>query len=341
MYTKEDINKIFSYFDLEYQEAGNTYILSTYCHHHDGTGHKKLYVYFNDDSIIFRCFSNCGSMSVEGFVERYKGLNYHEAKLLIDEILDRSINGFDKLYREEELENTFIRKEKKTFKINQVVDDHVLNSFYQIPYEGWVKEGISSKTQRKFNIRFNIEHNFIIIPQLNEYGQLVGVRRRALNEFDIEHSGKYKPVFASGRWYNADSSTILYGLFENKDNIKRSKKAIIFEAEKSVMQLDTFYNGTAPAVALFGSNMSSYQANLLRKLGVEELVVALDKEYQDEHSYKTYLKVLTKKFKIFQPFFTITFVLDDFNSSLLDYKDSPSDKGKETFEKLFRKRKIL
>ena len=107
------------------------------------------------------------------------------------------------------------------------------------------------------------------------------------------------------------------------------------------MQLDTFYNGAAPAVALYGSNMSDYQANLLRKLGTEELIVALDKEYKNEHEYNTYLKVLTKKFEKFQSFFTITFVLDDFNSSLLGYKDSPSDHGKEVFEKLLRRRKIL
>lgn len=340
-YTKDNIDKVISYFGLEFQDIGNAYVLPTYCHHQDGSGHKKLYIYFNEESIIFLCFSNCGTMSLEKFIERYRDCNYFDAKRIIDEILDRSLNSFDHLYKEEALENPFVRKEKKTFKANQVVDDSVLNSFYKIPYGGWIEENIASKTQRKFNIRFDVEHNSIIIPQLNEDGQLVGIRRRALNEFDIERDGKYKPIFASGKWYDANSSTILYGLFENKENIKRSKKAIVFEAEKSVMQLDTFYNGSAPAVALYGSNISSYQADLLRKLGVEELIVALDKEYQNEHEYKTYLKVLTKKFKNFQPFFTITFVLDDFNSSLLNYKDSPSDHGKETFEKLFRRRKIL
>lgn len=341
MYTKEDINKILSYFDLEYKDIGNAYVMKTVCHNHDGTGSEKLYIYFNEDAVVFHCYTSCGTMSLEKFVERYKDLNYYDAKRLIDEILDRSLNGFDHLYQEQELENPFVRKEKKTFKVNQVVDDSVLNSFYPIPYGGWVKEGISGKTQKRFGIRYDVFHNAVIIPQLNENGQLVGIRRRALNEFDIENSGKYKPIFANGRWFNSDSSTILYGLFENKENIIKSKKAIIFEAEKSVLQLDTFYNGSAPAVALFGSNMSSYQADLLRKLGVEELIVALDKEYQNEHEYQTYLKVLVKKFKNFQSFFTVTFVLDDFNSSLLDYKDSPSDKGKETFEKLFRKRIIL
>ena len=340
-YTKEDIDKVITYFGLDYQDIGNAYVLPTYCHHHDSLGSKKLYIYFNEDAVVFHCFTSCGSMTLEKFIERYKNLNYYDAKRLIDEILDRSLNSFDRLYKEEALENPFVRKEKKTFKVNQVVDDSVLNRFYPIPCSGWVSEGISGKTQRKFGIRFDIEHNCIIIPQLNGDGQLVGIRRRALNKSDIEYSGKYKPIFANGRWFNSDTSTILYGLFENKENIKRSKKAIVFEAEKSVMQLDSFYNGAAPAVALYGSNMSSYQANLLRKLGVEELVVALDKEYQNEHEYKTYLKVLVKKFKNFQSFFTITFILDDFNSSLLNYKDSPSDPGKETFEKLLRRRIIL
>ncbi len=340
-YSKEDIRKIFDYFSLDYEDTGENLILPTYCHHQEGGGHKKLYIYFNEDAAVFHCYTSCGSMTLEKFIEKYRGCNCYEAKKLIDEILDRSIDGFNNLYKEEALELPFATKKKKDFKVNEVIDDSVLNSFYPIPYSGWFNEGISHRTQKKFNIRFDVVHNAIIIPQLNENGQLVGVRRRALNESDIELEGKYKPIFANGRWLNADTSTIFYGLFENKENITRSKKAIVFEAEKSVMQLDTFYNGAAPSVALFGSNMSDYQADLLRKLGVEELIVALDKEYQDERSYRTYLKVLVKKFQKFQSFFTITFVLDNYNSSLLGYKDSPSDHGKEVFEKLLRRRIIL
>lgn len=342
MYTKEDIDKIISYFGLEYKEVNNAYVLRTVCHNHqDGVGSEKLFVYFNDDSVILHCYTNCGSMTLEGFVERYQNCSYFDAKKLIDEILDRSVDGFDKLYKEELLEMPFATKKKKEFKVNEPIDDSVLNCFYPISYGGWTEEGISHRTQKKFNIRFDIARQAVIIPQLNEDGKLVGIRRRALNESDIERDGKYKPVYINGRWLNADTSTILYGLFENKENIAKSKKAIVFEAEKSVMQLDTFYNGMAPAVALYGSSISDYQADLLRKLGVEELIVALDKEYQNEREYKTYLKVLVKKFQKFQSFFTVTFVLDDFNSSLLGYKDSPSDRGKETFEKLLRRRKIL
>lgn len=340
-YTKDDIDKVISYFGLEYQEAGDAYVLPTYCHHHDNTGSKKLFIYFNEESVVFHCYTRCGSMGLEKFIEKYQNCSYPEAKRLIGEILDRNIDGFNRLYKEEALELPFATRKKKDLKANKAIDNSVLNRFYPIPYAGWISENISYRTQKKFNVRFDIERQAVIIPQLNENGQLVGVRRRALNESDIENNGKYKPIFAKNKWYNADTSTILYGLFENKENITRSKKVVVFEAEKSVMQLDTFYNGTAPAVALYGSNMSDYQADMLRNLGVEELIVALDKEYQDERSYQTYLKVLVKKFKKFQPFFTITFVLDNFNSSLLNYKDSPSDHGKETFEKLLRRRIIL
>lgn len=342
IYTRKDIDKIIAYFGLEYQEAGNAYVLRTVCHNRqNGTGSEKLFIYFNDDSVVFHCYTRCGSMRLEEFIEKYRNCNYFEAKKIIDEILDRKVDGFSNLFKEELLEMPFATKKKKDFKVNKAIDNSVLNSFYSIPYGQWVNEGISHRTQKKFNIHFDIEHQAVIIPQLNEDGQLVGVRRRALNQSDIEHEGKYKPIFANGRWLNADTSSILYGLFENKENIVKSKKTIVFEAEKSVMQMDTFYNGTAPAVALYGSSISDYQANLLRRLGAEELIVALDKEYRNEREYKTYLKVLVKKFQKFQPFFTITFVLDDFNSSLLGYKDSPSDHGKKTFEKLLRKRKIL
>ena len=149
MYTKEDINKILSYFDLEYKDIGNTYVLPTYCHHHEGAGSKKLFIYFNDDSVVFHCYTNCGTLTLESFIERYQNCSYFDAKRLIDEILDRtSLNGFDNLYKEEALEIPFAIKKKKDFKVNKTIDDSVLNSFYPIPYGGWIGENISYRTQK-------------------------------------------------------------------------------------------------------------------------------------------------------------------------------------------------
>ena len=129
VYTREDVDKIISYIGLEYQDINNSYVLPTYCHHQQDIGHKKLYIYFNDESVVFHCYTNCGTMTLEGFVERYQNCSYFEAKRLINEILDRSINGFKNLYKGEALETPFATKKKKGFKVNEAIDDSVLNCF--------------------------------------------------------------------------------------------------------------------------------------------------------------------------------------------------------------------
>ena len=45
-YSKEDIKKVLDYFNLDYEDSGENFILPTYCHHQEGGGHKKLYIYF-------------------------------------------------------------------------------------------------------------------------------------------------------------------------------------------------------------------------------------------------------------------------------------------------------
>ena len=63
-YTKDDIDRIFSFFGLDYKEVNNAYVLRTVCHNHqDGIGSEKLFVYFNDESVVFHCYTNCGTMT--------------------------------------------------------------------------------------------------------------------------------------------------------------------------------------------------------------------------------------------------------------------------------------
>ena len=54
----------------------------------------------------------------------------------------------------------------------------------------------------KFNIRYSISQNKIIIPHYNVNGELVGIRGRALNTQDIEQFGKYMPVQIENKWYS-------------------------------------------------------------------------------------------------------------------------------------------
>ena len=81
----------------------------------------------------------------------------------------------------------------------------------------WLEDGISKEAMDKYDIRFSIPQNKIIIPHYNVYGELVGIRGRALDPYEIEFVGKYMPVQIEGKWYAHPLSMNLYGLNYNKD----------------------------------------------------------------------------------------------------------------------------
>jgi hypothetical protein len=51
------------------------------------------------------------------------------------------------------------------------------------------RDGITRAAMDKYNIRFSISQNKIIIPHYNVFGQLVGIRGRALNHGRLKISG--------------------------------------------------------------------------------------------------------------------------------------------------------
>ena len=46
----------------------------------------------------------------------------------------------------------------------------------------------------KFQIKFLLSQNKIVIPHFDINGRLVGIRGRALEKKEIEESGKYRPI---------------------------------------------------------------------------------------------------------------------------------------------------
>ena len=84
---------------------------------------------------------------------------------------------------------------------------------------------------RKHNIKYYPTDNSIIIPHYNVDDKLIGIRSRSLAGSDIELFGKYRPAIINGKMYNHPLSFALYGLNWNKQQIKKIRKAIIFEGE--------------------------------------------------------------------------------------------------------------
>ena len=189
----------------------------------------------------------------------------------------------------------------------------------------------------KFNIFYSISQNKIIIPHYDIDGRLVGIRGRALNEWEVENVGKYAPIRIENTWYKHPLSMNLYGLNVNRKNIQAHGLCFLFESEKAVMQMEGFHLPNC-SVAVCGSNFNKYQLNILMKTcAPHEIILCFDKEeLPGEDKYFNKLWNICQKYKNYCNF---SFIYD--REGLLDLKDSPTDKGEETFIKLVGKRVIV
>ena len=91
-------------------------------------------------------------------------------------------------------------------------------------------------------------------------------------------------------------------------------------------------------MAICGSSFINYQAWLLIQQGAKEIIICLDKQFQEtgDDEFKKLVKNLKGIHNKYGKYATISFAFDKDN--LLGYKDSPIDKGKETFIELYKRR---
>ena len=133
----------------------------------------------------------------------------------------------------------------------------------------------------------------------------------------------------------------LYGLHVVKDKIKQCKKIMLVEAEKSVLQAYSYFRDDSFVVGLCGFNITFTQIKImLKELKVEEVIVGFDRDYEEADSFEAtaYYQKIIKKVAPLVPYCRVYLVLD--KKDRLGYKDSPTDKGKDTLIELM-KEKIL
>lgn len=317
-------------------------MFNTVCHNHDEMGKKKLQ--YHVDTKTFYCYTECFYIgNIFNLVQKAKNLEFDAAYRYVCTFLGIHISTLKHGFGMEKLNDSFIYyldREYEEDKLPEVFDDKVLNKFWSnLFHHSWIDDFITKDVMKRFNIRFDISGNRIIIPHYNEDGNLIGIKCRNLNKDKVDEGKKYMPIVVNDIMYNYSTSMNLYGLNMNKETIKKYKKCIIGESEKFVMQHFSFY-GESYAAAVSGSTISKYQIDLLLKYGVQEVIIALDKEFKNEDEEQVYRDKIQRAFvNELIPYFTVSIMWDTDN--LLDLKMSPTDKGKYIFEKLFKKRIIL
>lgn len=352
--TTDDVVDVLLALGSDYPKVNEEYLVfQTVCHHYpkDNMSY-KLYYYL--ESGIFKCYTGRqGAYDIYGLVQdtlKYRGIDI-SLEGAIEYVVNHSavsvgftiggVNKSDPHYSWDFIDEykSAMNKGKKSIQSLKPYSSHVLDIYKNFYYEGWLEENISFKAMKKFNIKYSILDNRIVIPHYDIYGNLIGIRGRALREEEIESGYKYMPMTIQNKLYSHPTSMNLYGIYRNKSTIRKQRQCVIFESEKSVLKAESIYPDENYTLALAGKSFSDQQIKILLHLNVNRVILALDKDYIDFYSergqecYNNMLKVANE----LKPYFSVYLMVDD--KDLLKEKNSPIDQGKEIFEKLY-KRKI-
>ena len=120
------------------------------------------------------------------------------------------------------------------------------------------------------------------------------------------------------------------------------KKVIVFEAEKSVLKFASYFGWDKNiTVGCNGSNISRYHLQQVLDAGAEEMIIALDRQFQEigDEEYIHLMLNLQKMSEKYKNDIKVSIIFD--KDMLTNYKDSPIDDGPELFQKLYNERTQL
>src|SRR5205085_11105348 len=124
-------------------------------------------------------------------------------------------------------------------------------------------------------------------------------------------------------------SKTLYGFVENYNSILEKKFVMIGESEKFALQCNS--KGLNTGLGLGGSFMSELQANHVKSLFPETILIAMDEGLSEEHSYEIAKQCKSDKYYKNK----VGYIFDKENEYLpKDSKLAPSDLDKNTLKLL-------
>lgn len=314
----------------EFEDKGRYIQFRTICHNVNESNAGFNLSYYKD-SFRFYCFSNCHSMDIFTLVKkRWELLEEEDSHFenIVNWVINHCQIDLDDITPQYK---AAIDPKDYQNKTNEIVlpekSNKVLDSFTNYYPIEWLNDGISKETMDKFNIKYSISRNAIIIPHYDVHNRLIGIRRRALNEEEAA-SAKYKPLYIEGTSYSHPLGYNLYGLNHIREEAKIQRRVIVAEGEKSVLQAETLWGKNNVVVAVCGSKINRWQVHLIMKYcNPSEIIIAFDKglDLKQIHS-------MCEKYSIYCDF---SYVSDPFNK--LNDKESPFDR-KDILEELIQTR---
>lgn len=348
--TQQDYDNIMR--KLGANKRGNRY--TTICHN---INPKNYFLSYSDDNRLFHCFSECNcSFNLLNLIKkRFEVLNepksFFQCVKWLCEQLNIPFNFKEdikkpktEIYNWQETLGKYVKGYKSKVEL-PIYDKSILNYFPKIYHQSWIDDNISIEVMEKYNIRYYPYHDSIIIPCINVNAELVGIRERFMNP-NLDY--KYLPLkLLDNSSYEFPVNQTLYGLNYNYYNIERYKKVVLGEAEKFTLQCATYFGDKNISVSLYGKGMSKSKLLQLLKIGINEVIIALDFDYEKVGYYNENNEyIFTKEFEkfrknvyrigdYFKPFCKVT-VLVSYSGHKIN--DSPTDNGKEWYLDLYNNR---
>ena len=309
----------------------------------------------NTENMIFTCYSHCGSFDLlELLVKRYELIgepkSRYKCMALICKICSIPFEFADTEEKVIEYDwkkdiGKYSKKNKKKIDSGEikVYNDDVLNYFKGTYSQAWLDYGISKETMDKFEIGYYPYRNQITIPVRDRLGNLRGIRVRNMDERLIEEGcPRYMPLqMLDSTTFKFSTNSVLYGEYQNEQNIIEQKCCYLVESEKSTLRLDTLMNGKGIALGMMGSALSDENVKYILSLGISRLVILADSDFhemsdEDEDWVKFEQKIM-KLCDKFTPYCKVEVVFNNIGIKGA-YKWSVTDFTVEQFKEMYRNR---
>lgn len=349
--TLENYEAIFHSLGVEEIKKSSEYWqLPTICHNLDpADASYKLYFYLNTRTTF--CFTECNKSrdiidlisdrwKLEGKRFRFQDILNYICKVSGIKTGKEGIGqGFTLPSWKERL--SVYQVEKKSTYLGKRYPKDILRFLKPYHHRAFLSDGISEDTMEKFGIGFYPAKNQITIPVYDLDGELIGIHCRNLSQHELSKGKKYIPLHTvSGLDYRFKSHEVLYGLNMNEPYIRYTKQIQLFESPKAVLQLDSIYPQNT-GVGMFGMNLGKQRRDMILKMGVSEVIIGIDKDYEERDSkeHQAYIQNVKRIARLFKGYAKCSVLYDTDDS--LGYKESPTDRGREVYEKLFQSRKVI
>lgn len=280
----------------------------------------------NPDENRWYCFSTGQGGALPQFIMALKKLTFHKA---VEEmkryagVQDEIQPGEVKRLQASQIARRYsLRQPRRQEQTAKPLPPDVMDRYEWNPekFQPWIDEGISLETMRQFGVRYDPYSDRIVVPIRDIQGNIVNIHGRT-----VDPAWKEKKLRKYTFFFSQGSVNTIYGFWENREEIMKSRTILLFEGEKSVYK--SLEYGYPNAGALLTSHLSENQFKILIKLGLRRVVFCLDSDVDVRQDSRV---------KALRSYTQVELVTNRWH--LLEPKEAPVDRGKEVFDRLYEGR---